>query len=96
LHRFCVAENFIIDIFTYQILGRYFEHEADMIAIKNCSIDELYYALSMLNDIKKNKYTSAIFEKILRFIDVHLTETQRIKLIKTEITKRKHNIYQNA
>jgi hypothetical protein len=84
-------ENLLIDIISLQILGRFYEIEADKIAIKRCSTEQLFQAISMFNDIKKDRYQQTYLDKFLNLIDVHPTEKQRIHMIKDEIISRKNN-----
>lgn len=84
-------ENLLIDIISLQILGRFYEREADLIALKYCTTEQLYQAISLLNDIIKQKSYKSWFDKIIELIDVHPTEKQRINMIKSEIIARKNN-----
>lgn len=84
-------ENVLIDFVSFQLLGRYFEHDADIYAIKLCSDEELLKAISLLTDIKKEKFVQSYFDKFINIIDVHPTEKQRIASIRKELLVRKCN-----
>lgn len=83
-------ENLLIDVISLQILGRFYEYEADKIAIKYCTTDQLFQAISFMNEIKKNKRQNSIFDKFINFFDIHPDEKQRISLIRSEIIARKN------
>lgn len=83
-------ENMLIDLISVQILGRYYEREADLIAQKHCTVEQLYQAISMLNDTKR-QYKMSWFDKFMELLDIHPTEKQRINMIRSEIVARKNN-----
>lgn len=84
-------ENLLIDVISLQILGRFYEKEADLIALKQCTVEQLFHAISLLNDIAKQKYQKSWFNKFIELIDIHPTEKQRINMIRSEIIMRKNN-----